>query len=187
MKAAGQLTQGATDDWDAGRSKAMYERIIREGLADGTLSTDLSKLNSYSIQPAGTSTSSVGSEGVGINTNLVSYGGSFESQVNYINLFSNIQASTGPNNNARETLQNQIESFGGNLEQWANSQTGTIRTSGRNIANSIKNSTSVQYATGGNILVISIGGESIQLNTDDATKMKDEFEEFMNGVLSKIE
>lgn len=187
MKAAGQLTQGATDDWDAGRSRGMYERIIREGLADGTLSTDLSKLNSYSIQPAGTSTSSVGSGGVGINTNLVSYGGSFESQVNYITLFGNMEASTGPNNTARETLQNQIEKFGGNLEQWANSQTGTIRTSGRNIANLIKNSTSVQYASGGNILVVSIGGDSKQLNTDDATKMKDDFEDFMNGVLSKIE
>jgi len=189
MKAAGQLTQGATDDWDNDEPgvRERYRRVIREGLADGTFSTDLSKLNSYSIQPAGTGTSSVGSGGVGINTNLVSYGGAFESQVNYINLFANIQASTGPNNNARATLQNQIESFGGNLEQWANSQTGTMRTSGRNIANSIKNSTSVQYASGGNILVVSIGGESVQLNTDDANQMKDDFEDFMNGVLSKIE
>lgn len=187
MKAEKQLTQGATDDWDAGRSRRMYERVLEDALANGTHSLDLSKLNSYSTSPAGTGTSSVRSGGVGVNTNLVSYGGSFESQVNYITLFGNMVASTGPNNDARETLQNQIESFGGNLEQWANSQTGTIRTSGRNIANLIKNSTSVQYASGGNILVVSIGGDSKQLNTDDATKMKDDFEEFMNGVLSKIE
>tara|TARA_R100001460_G_scaffold65034_1_gene105366 strand:+ start:31727 stop:33859 length:2133 start_codon:yes stop_codon:yes gene_type:complete len=189
MKAAKQLTQGATDDWDNDEPgvRERYRRVIRQGLADGTFSTDLSNLNSYSIQPAGTTTSAVGSGGVGVSTNLVAYGGPFSSQVGYIGAFADIVSATSPNNTARATLQNQIEKFGGNLLQWANGETGTINSSGRSIANTIKSQTSVQYASGGDILVVRIGGDSIQLRTDDANQMKDDFEDFMNGVLSRIQ